>query len=37
MMISPLDMLFPGDRRHEPRLPDELFAIIVRFYWGCDP
>lgn len=33
-----LDLLFPGDRqntrakRHPPRLPDELFAIIARYY-----
>ena len=35
-----LDFLFPGDqprrraRRNQPRLPDELFAIIARYYRG---
>ena len=39
-----LDLLFPGDqpppqankqaRRHQPRLPDDVFSVIARFYWG---
>jgi len=35
-----LDLLFPGGRanaratRGQPRLPDELFAIVARYYWG---
>ena len=35
-----LDFLFPGDqprrraRRLQQRLPDELFSIIARYYWG---
>jgi len=30
-----LDFLFPGDRaRDQPYLPDDLFSIIVEFYWG---
>lgn len=33
-----LDFLFPGDQptrrpRRMPRLPDELFSIILRYYW----
>ena len=38
-----LDVLFPGDQsrkraqRCQPRLPDELFSIIVRYYWGGEP
>jgi len=34
-----LDFLFPSDQprrraKRQPRLPDELFSIIVRCYWG---
>jgi len=30
-----LYLLFPsGHSRGHPRLPDELFAVIVRYYWG---
>ena len=39
-----LDFLFPHDRpppqankqarRHQPRLPDDVFSVIARFYWG---
>lgn len=34
-----LDFLFPGDRprrarRSQPRLPDELFTIVARYYWA---
>ena len=30
-----LDFLFPGDlRRREPRLPDDLFPLVIRYYWG---
>ena len=33
-----LDSLFPGEHsRGQPRLPDELFAIIVRYYWCGQP
>ena len=34
------DFLFPAGRpsrrapRRQPRLPDELFSIIARFWWG---
>ena len=35
-----LDFLFPGDqprrraRRHQPRLPDDLFSVIAQYYFG---
>ena len=39
-----LDFLFPGGQPNEPHLPDDLFPIVVRFYWcarsparGADP
>ena len=31
-----MDFLVPGGhlRRGQPCLPDELFAIVARYYWG---
>mmetsp|Transcript_18446 Transcript_18446/g.57644 ORF Transcript_18446/g.57644 Transcript_18446/m.57644 type:complete len:86 (-) Transcript_18446:70-327(-) len=33
-----LDLLFPGnDSRGQLHLPDEVFSIIVRYYWSGEP
>ena len=31
-----LDFLFPGDQ-HSPRLPDDIFSVIARYYWCGEP
>ena len=30
-----LDFLFPDGQ--QPYLPDELFSVITRYYWGGEP
>ena len=31
-----LDFLFPGDQ-HSPRLTDDIFSVIARYYWCGEP
>ena len=31
-----LDLLFPGDQTNQPQLPNSVFPLVVRYYWGRD-